>query len=216
MLNRFLTAVLYELLHYAQKHPDFSNTDSANLPAPIKAYLSKVQPSDFMRDIRLLVKYANGENLITKDNALLTAIAEFLTINLSTKIDQLHVEFYRLKAYEQAKQIEELVSSHTLIAQTLKEMLVKASLEELTQAVYKFIKSVVEVPYIIVQTPREMSAELKKEIRNNLREHNHALSFPIFQINKNLIGGLRVFVNGKVTDNSWLGRINHITSLNYV
>jgi F0F1-type ATP synthase delta subunit len=35
----------------------------------------------------------------------------------------------------------------------------------------------------------------------------------VFQINRNLIGGMRIFADGKVVDNSWLSRINYISSL---
>jgi len=74
------------------------------------------------------------------------------------------------------------------------------------------VSAVEESPYILIQSPREIEPKLKKEIRAKIREEksNH---FPIFQINKKLIGGIRVFKDGETTDNSWLSRVLHFTSL---
>ena len=65
-----------------------------------------------------------------------------------------------------------------------------------------------------MQSPREIDSELKSEIRENLNKDFES-SFPVFQINKNLIGGLRVFVDGKSHDYSWFSRISSISNLTH-
>lgn len=67
--------------------------------------------------------------------------------------------------------------------------------------------------YLVVQSPIRLTAEKKAEIRKGLREKYDRSVHPLFQTNRLLIGGLRVFYNGEVQDHSWLGRINVLTSI---
>jgi len=57
-----------------------------------------------------------------------------------------------------------------------------------------------------------MNMELKREIRQTLSK-DHPYSLPVFQINKKLIGGIRIFKDGEVQDHSWLSRVEYFTSL---
>ena len=67
--------------------------------------------------------------------------------------------------------------------------------------------------YLVVQSPIRLSKEQQEEISETLRKKYSAAVYPLFKVNKALIGGLRVFYNGQVQDHSWLGRINVLTSI---
>lgn len=69
----------------------------------------------------------------------------------------------------------------------------------------------VNVPYILVQTPISLSEDQKTEIVNDLKAQ-YPLSPVTFSVNKNLIGGLRVLIDGKAKDYSWLSIINKFTT----
>lgn len=204
MLDRFLTALLYELL----------SAEKSGLPKVLKEYTAEVSDAEFMADIRLLTAYLTGRSgLRLNESKLLKAVAVFITENLATKVDKVGIDFYRQNSSDQQKQAEELIKSDTLVAKTLKELFCANSYQELAQGLADFVAAVTGAPYILVQTPREADQALKQEIRTAIREKHGQYTFPIFQINRNLIGGLRVFIDGDVTDHSWLGRINYITNL---
>ena len=57
--------------------------------------------------------------------------------------------------------------------------------QQISSEIYKLSSKVKQTPYTLVQSPREIPTELKKEIRDNLRKDNEDI-YPIFQINKNV------------------------------
>jgi len=69
--------------------------------------------------------------------------------------------------------------------------------------------------YILVQSPIKLEAKMKDEIRENLVKR-YPNSSPVFIVNRDLIGGLRIYVDGKTEDLSWISKINILTSINKI
>jgi F0F1-type ATP synthase delta subunit len=67
--------------------------------------------------------------------------------------------------------------------------------------------------YLLVQSPVKLESSFKDEIRESLTKEYPNAS-PIFVVNKGLIGGLRIYIDGKTEDLSWISKINILTSLN--
>jgi len=65
---------------------------------------------------------------------------------------------------------------------------------------------------IIVESPNKISSTEKEKIKNDL-EKSYPEAFIIFKSNRDLIGGLRVFVDGKLIDESWKNQIRNISRL---
>lgn len=67
--------------------------------------------------------------------------------------------------------------------------------------------------YLLIQSPVKLETAFKDEIRESMMKQYPNAS-PIFVVNKNLIGGLRIYIDGKTEDLSWISKINILTSLN--
>lgn len=222
MFHSFLSALSYEFLHFLQEHDDFFSLseekrqdalDKRRMPAAFKAYLAGVSEKAFMADLSLMARFAAGDKQVNvKGSAFFKAFLEFLTGPFADKFDKLTASYFTFGPEDQRKVVDELIKSDSRVAETLKEIFMLRSPQELAEAVQSLSAKVAGSPYIVVQSPREMDAELKSQVRKSLREA-HALSFPSFQINRKLIGGLRVFINGQTVDHSWLSRVHQFTSL---
>lgn len=224
MFKQFLTALLFETLNYIGKHPDFFNEskekktthlEHLRIPSAFKNYLVNVESKDFLQDLSMAVQYMNGadiKSLKVNKSDFFKAMAEFLTVNLAAKMDELTVDFYMKSVKKQAEELEDKIKSDSHVAKALKDILLNNSTQELSSVIDEFARTVAGAKFIVLQSPREIDTELKKQIRKKIGEE-YPYSFPIFQINRSLIGGLRVFIDGKTVDNSWFSRIVRITSM---
>lgn len=225
MLNDFLTALTHEMVRFLAKHPDFFKGKEADrekalenvrMPAPFKHYLAHRKAADFMSDMQLVVSYIHSaKSAKIEGNAFFKAVVEFFTGPFAAKLDKLNSDFYGFKEKDQWTVASELIKSDSLVAGTLRALLVRRTYQELSTGLVNLTKRVVGSAFVIVQAPREVSTELKKEIRHTLVKEN-PLSFPVFQINKKLIGGIRVFKDGDVKDLSWVSRVQQFISLKSV
>jgi hypothetical protein len=222
MLNDFLTALMHTMVHFLAKHPDFfdgtadireKQLENVRMPAPFKHYLAHRKSSDFMDDLRLAGAFISSpKSADLEGNTLFKAVVEFFTGAFAAKIDMLSSDFYSFKEKDQLTVVNELIKSDSKVAQTLRELLIRRNYQELSAGLVDLTRRVVGATYVVVQTPREVTSELKKDMRHKLVKEN-PLSFPVFQINRKLIGGMRVFKDGEVNDHSWISRVLHFTSL---
>jgi len=225
MLNDFLTALTHEMVRFLAAHPDFFEgkedarekaLQNVRMPAPFKHYLAHRKSEDFMEDMRLVVSYVNSAKLAKLEgNAFFKAVVEFFTGAFAAKLDKLNSDFYGFKEKDQWTVVQELIKSDSHVAGTLRELLIRRTYQELSAGLVTLTQRVVGAAYVVVQTPREVDSELKKEIRHDLVKEN-PLSFPVFQINKKLIGGIRIFKDGDVNDQSWVNRVQQFISLSSV
>lgn len=222
MIKDFLSALTYDMSKFAAKHSDFFDLKESErgeklkpqqLPTALKAYLSKVSAKDFMHDLALTLKFIEKpkEAKIEKNN-FFVAVVEFFSGGFAHHVDALETDFYLAKSETRKKMINEVIKGESLTIQSIRNLLVFESHQQIASMVNDLAKRASNAPHIIVQSPREINVELKKDIRKKLREENPH-SFPTFQINKKLIGGIRIFKDGKVADHSWLSRVLRFTSL---
>lgn len=220
MFNSFLTALLYEMNHFLVKHEDFFTgkeadrekaLESVRIPAPFRHYFTKVSEQDYLADMTLVLAYLQSpkDTNISK-SGLFKALAEFFAGPFARKLDMLNSDYYVFEGKDQAKVVEQLIKSDTRMAQTLKDILLSKTYQQMSSAIQALCARVEGAPVIVVQTPREISSELKKEIRAHFHGQN-PFYFPVFQINRKLIGGLRVFQDGETKDHSWLSRVLSLT-----
>lgn len=227
MINSFLSALLYELVHFLTQHKDFfelkedsreSELKTLKIPAAFKQYLVSVSDEVFMEDLKLVMSFINGTamaQLPLKGNAFFKALTEFFTGNFATKVDELPGGFYLLPYEVRVVEIKKIIESENRIADALRDFLVTNSYQEVATLLNELAQIVTGADLVLVQTPRDIDSALKKEIRAALLEkYPHA--FPVFQVNRGLIGGFRVFVNGTATDFSWFSRISKLNSLKTV
>ncbi len=209
MFNDFLSALTLEILRSFKKEGGFQG------PKIYKDYLDSVSEEDLMSDLRLIFQVINGTDLAAlnlKKSGFFKTTLRFFAENFASKLDALGSSFYLLPYEERKKQAEQLIESDSHTAAALRDLLVTNSYQEITEAIEMLSKSVADAGTIVVQTPREIEPELKKEMRAKFAA-DFPLSFPAFQINRQLIGGFRVFINGKSRDLSWFSQVQKLTSL---
>lgn len=222
MFKNFLTALLEKITTYLIKHPDFfkseiakrkENLDHLSIPVTFKKYLEEVKENDFLKDLSaILIFIHNPKNAGVQNNSFFIALIEFFNTELARKIDNLDSEFYLLPKKKRKEFMEGLIPSDSNLAKSLRAILEDFTYQQLASEINNLGQKVKDSAYIVIQSPREIDPKLKREIRTRLTEEN-PLSFPSFQINKKLIGGLRIFNNGKTIDHSWLSRVLRFTSL---
>lgn len=218
MFKDFLTALVHKISEFLVAHKDFfegkreHTLEHLSIPAAFKGYLSEVSSKEFLEDLRTIILYIEDpKNTTLKNNKFFKSFLEFLTTDLARKIDHLDGSFYLFKSEEKTLIIDKLIKGESHLAHTLKMILVSYNYQQLAEEVNTLATKIERISFIVVQSPREIDSELKKEIRNKLTEE-HPLSFPSFQINRKLIGGVRIFIDGKAIDNSWLSRVLRYTT----
>lgn len=209
MFNDFLSALTLEMLRTLKKGTEFKG------PKVFKDYLDGVSDEDLIADLRLVFQVINGADFVAlnlKGSGFFEAVLQFFAENFAAKLDELGGNFYLLPYEERKNKAEQLIESNSHTAATLRELVVTNSYQEIMEALEQLSKSVTDGATLVVQAPRELLPELKKEMREKFAE-DFPLSFPVFQINRQLIGGFRAFVNGKSHDLSWFSQVQKLTSL---
>lgn len=222
MLNRFIQSLIQEITKILTKNRNFFEQNNAarekilndfKIPSTVKQYLSTTEMTNFMSDLSQYIEYTKNKNTSIANNKLLQAIAFFLCDNFAGDLYKLPNDYFKLSFAEQEAIVSKLISSNSMLGEALKAILTENSSQEISNGIQQFLSETVNAPYIIIQSPVEITPESKKQIKQQLSTELDKAYFPIFQVNRNLIGGMRIFINGKVTDLSWLNRVNFITSL---
>ncbi|PIR55404.1 hypothetical protein COU74_01200 [Candidatus Peregrinibacteria bacterium CG10_big_fil_rev_8_21_14_0_10_36_19] len=221
-MNNFLTALVQKLVTFLNENHNFfelkeseksKKLESLSVPVQFKQYLEKADANSFMLDLKVVVQFIqDSKNAVLKENSFFKALLKFITEDLARKIDHLDGNFYLLPKQERVEIVDKLINADSQLAETLKEILTNFTYQQIANEIQELGKRIANTPYILVQSPREIDNELKKDIRMALSKEN-PLSFPTFQINRKLIGGIRVFQDGKVKDHSWISRVLRFTSL---
>lgn len=207
MIQYFLQLLLKEILQFLQEHENFftlpseekislTNVHFALFPK-IAAYLVQAEEISFLEDIKEFTVFMS-EHKKSEHNRLLKVIVETCIFDVSRLLDG--------KAT--------FASDTTSLSKQIQTLLTIYSTQEISSEVQRFIESVSGCAYIVVQSPTMLSMEIKQDIRKKLFE-KYSSCFPTFSVQKNLIGGLRILVNGQTTDLSWYGKIMQLSQLLY-
>lgn len=205
MINTFLQLVIKEILSLLTAEKTFFDLSqeergekAQQYLAPFSSithYLSTVTEKDFLQDLTGLISFLlQGKK--TEKTALIEALAEVCMFDLSKMVDG--VAF----------------STKTPFLEKILALFHIYSFQEISTEAARFLEKTVGCCYIVVQTPTVLSPEMRQEIRKNLYEQ-HSYCFPSFALQKNLIGGMRILVNGKTTDLSWYGKVTRLSQLLY-
>jgi hypothetical protein len=221
MYNKFFTIVIIEILNILKENPNFFELNNEKksailkeykIPNSIKKYLELISFENLSKDIQDLIITINKKK-ISKENNLLKAVLSYLAEKFSENIYELPSEFHYECYEKQMNLASKIINSDSKLANCLKEIIANHSHQEILNELQTLLNKLLNTPIVLVQSPISLSSDKKIEIKNNLAKNAHQLSVPVFQVNKKLIGGMRIFVNGEVTDNSWLKKINLITTL---
>ncbi|MFN7160042.1 MAG: F0F1 ATP synthase subunit delta [Candidatus Gracilibacteria bacterium] len=200
-------SVIKDICLFLRKNPDFFpaaaeekkallEKDFSLYPA-LSSYLLAVSEEDFMNDLKNFLHSLLSPNEDSKQNSLLKTFFSFLVQDLPSVLHDFKES-----------------TTDSAISASVKEIIHLRSEQEISQAVSKFIGIYTKVPYIVVQTPTHLTYKDKHEIRENMLS-KYTYAFPTFAVNKKLIGGMRILVDGRTEDHSWYGRVMNLSHLLY-
>lgn len=181
---------------------------------PLFGSLKGMSGSELLDDLKNTVEYLKG-SLPASESKIMKAMGNYFTDSFPAVFDQLNTDFFALSSEAQPTRLKELLPGNEHFFHILRSELLVQSPQEIEQEILQFLRNVFEAPLIVAQSPVECQLEVKKQIRDHFKAQ-HAHAFVVFQVNPQLIGGIRFFVNGKVQDHSWFGRIATIRQLHHL
>lgn len=195
MFNDYFTRLLLE---HCQSIADSGNVDEATLKS-ISAVASFVSSND--------TKYIN------KSDLLLGGV-KYLTLDFAKALNSLDREFYSLSYDDRVAAVDKIWSVDRDVDKALKKVLVNFSYQEIVRNIQELLEVAYGSPYVLVQTPLRLDAKAKDEMMLQISKEIKEPVIVQFQVNKAILGGMRIFIDGEVQDMSWMGRIEKIANLN--
>jgi len=181
-------------------------------PEALKAYMSTFSEEDFMLDVRIAAVESFEIQPEYKQCPFLSAIAGFISTEFGYRLDQLDLAFFFKPLPQRLEVLNGLFPGSSNLSSALIDIFIQGTYQEVTQMAYELVSNLKEPYMVVVQTPVEVDTERRKMIRQAFnKKYNYV--FVDFQINPPIIGGMRVFENGIVTDHSWLARVQAISQL---
>ncbi len=223
MLGQIGLAYLKDIIGIMLKEKDFLGTSEGgrvdliqkhygnSYPESLMSYMTKFDAEDFMKDVEVAIQ-AFEIAPEHKQNAFLDAIATFVSAEFGYRLDRLDSSFFFDPLDERRETLKNLFPGDSDLSYTMRDLFIQNTYQELTQKAYHLLSELKEPYTIVMQTPVEMDADKRKAIRQAFNE-KHEYVFVEFQVNPPIIGGMRVFENGKVVDHSWLAKVQAITQL---
>lgn len=204
----FLEKPKSERLRLAEKYY------GADYPEALKAYMASFTEEDFMLDIRIAALEGFEVQPAYKACAFLNALSGFISSEFGYRLDELDLAFFFKPLPERLTVLKKLFPGASDLSSAMIDIFLQGTYQEITQMAYELLSEIKEPYMIVIQTPVQVEAEQKKIIRQAFNKKYHDV-FVDFQINPPIIGGMRVFENGVVTDHSWLARVQAISQLSF-
>ena len=168
---------------------------ATQLPVQSTSSADEALSVEFWSDLQALLSEIGtvGEQE-ARQNQLVHAFAEVLTQEIAGAFDQ------------------ESTQAQTLgpaVSEFLEHVFTTGRSIELGYQIQKFLREQFEVASPVIQSPSPLSSKEKSEIRSVLRKR-YTGSFPVFEVETSLGGGLRIFVQGTLLDESWMTQITRL------
>ena len=147
-----------------------------------------------------------------QENDIKTAFdkfANYLSGDFAAALDKVDGKLFFKNYADKEKLAKKLVTGNTAADSAAPSILISHIPDEINRQISQTLANIKSAPQIIVQSANSIGHLKKSKMRNYFRS-KYENAFVEFQINKKLLGGIKVFENGKVTDNSWEGKIAKI------
>ncbi len=181
-------------------------------PVALAEYFQQADPDRFMAEVKNALGVFDQTAYPDSKNELLNALAHYLAEDFARQFDHLSLSFFFADVSERSKRLSQLFPGQSMLSQTARDLVFQSTYQEigaLANAALTYLKN---APVLVIQAPVELDSALRQSIRSHLLE-KHPFSFPEFQVNPQIVGGMRAFVGGRVMDHSWMGRIQSLGNL---
>lgn len=224
MLKELGLAALKDFIGFLKKEPQFFSLEekkrheallqvfSGTYPGDLIHYFSQVSEGDFLTQSKQALAVFDRSAYADPKNEFLNALANYLFKEFAQQFDQLTIAFFFDSLAERSTILNKLFSGKTFLHHAVCDLVLSSTYQEIGMQANADLSYLKEAPFVVIQTPMELSSEMRRNIRSHVVE-KYPFSFPEFQVNPQIIGGLRVFVGGKVMDHSWMGRIQSLANL---
>lgn len=210
MMSQLISALIKDLLLLLSKEPQFFKNKIHKAEGLLK-FLSGTSERAFIEDMRGALLFLR-DGIVTKENAILKAISDYLIHDFPAVFDRLDSAFYRLPLKDQKQQITQLIPGKEYFFEVVRSLLLIFSSQEVTEHITAWTTVSSGSPEILVQSPLECDLATKQEIRTAFLKR-YPKSFVSFHVSRQLIGGIRFFIDGKVQDYSWFSQLQKIRNL---
>lgn len=207
MLKALLSSLIKDLLKLLSGHKDFFAASASarekileseipEIAAYFQDYFKEAEGKKVLKDLKNAILFAQKKEPPEGSNGLLKSLADYLSKKFALLLDE--------------KKAPTPKKSH--FTKTLAHILNIMDYREISQEIENFIHEIAAVPYTLVQSATHLDLREKNLIRQELQK-KESLIFPIFQVNRSLIGGMRIFLAGKTHDESWFYKVNRLNQL---
>ncbi len=151
--------------------------------------------TEFLSDMNALLReILHDTNTQPLPNGFVVAFCAALSDEIAEAIDTEMINAAKLGP-ELARALEMICVAHRTI--------------ELGREIQLFIQMQIGVVSPLIQSPYPLTAQQKQEVRASLRER-YPKSFPLFETEASLGGGIRLFYKGELLDESWITQVTQM------
>lgn len=222
MIEILTSALIEDLLLFLKGHRDFFSLDQKKRLAlaekafgdhSLSSYLAGASEDGFVKDLTSALRFLKSQPDDHR-SGILTALASSLLSDFTAKFDQIGRAFFALADADKKVFLTKLFPHQNHFHQSLTDYLAVYSPAEIAETIIVFLRGLYgqESSRIIIQSPLECEESTKAEIRKYFSK-SHPKSFVTFNVNLQLIGGIRFFVDGKVDDLSWFSKVQQLHAL---
>ena len=133
-----------------------------------------------------------------------------ITDGLMPLLNRLPEEFFSSSADGRVALIEKQIEPGSLRA-LAQEVFRSGTYASLASDLHALARSFAPCPLVTVQSATKLDPERREEIQRALTA-SHPSSLIVFQTKAELAGGLRIFADGVLVDQSWRGRLSALLS----
>jgi F0F1-type ATP synthase delta subunit len=184
-----------------------------HFPQNIQYYLTHVKEDDFGKDLIPMTYFLSDPDLhVGEIGGFMSAFCDYLIHDFTDMLDAFESAFFLKRSDEREAILRKAMKLETFFQEEVLDVFSVESPQDINEAISAFLKKAKEATTIVVQTPVDCEKGMKKEIRDKLAK-DHPYSFVEFYTSPQILGGMRVFVNGEVADMSWRGLIGHMAEI---
>ncbi len=209
-------ALLKEEKNFFEKNEDqrnvlISEKFGENFPSSLANYLSKVSVDNFLEDIKNVVLYIKDIKPL-QENKFFDAMCHFISEDLGILLDKVDGEFFFKAPGERKKFLDKFLTGNSYFLREFEDLVLFSTYQDLNDTAQNLLNKLKEAPIVIVESAASIDSDTKTQIRKYFIKTKE-FSFVEFRINKNIIGGVRVFVDGTLVDLSWMGKLRGLSKL---
>lgn len=204
MINELQISALIDSIRIIKNNADFLSLSEKNKTFEFKKTYSEEYPKSLIQYFSSITEemlFEDKKNTINIKNPvygkLTDAIIEFLT----SEFTEIFEDFYANRSNPQSKFLK-----NSSFGRTLCKILDESTYSEISETISREIYKIKQNNIVIVESPIELSKEIKNKIRKKYLESD-PFAFSVFKINEDIIGGLRILADSKILDLSWANRI---------